>query len=198
MSDAQRKEQVTRDFILKLLSDEENARVSTAEAAPRLTEGAEYLDLEYLDRGVQRASATTAKTTMGRVLPRTAVSEETWRKVLAQLAGEPRAAQTQSLARVQNAVVAAVRRLSHDPGFAIHFAAYLAVNVLLIVINLVTTPGKYWFYWPLLGWGLGIAGHAYGVLRHSRRLARRAGPQNQSRSSTEPARASTDRRYTTR
>ena len=71
---------------------------------------------------------------------------------------------------------AAVRRLYHDPGFVIHFAAYLAVNVLLIVINLVTTPGKYWFYWPLLGWGLGIAGHAFGVLRHSRRPLRRARP----------------------
>ena len=34
------------------------------------------------------------------------------------------------------------------------------------MINLVTTPGKYWFYWPLLGWGLGIIRHAYGVLRH--------------------------------
>ena len=57
MSDAERREQVTRDAILKLLSDEDNGRVSTAEAAPRLTEGAEYLDLERLDRGVQRASA---------------------------------------------------------------------------------------------------------------------------------------------
>ena len=191
MSDAERKEQVTRDSILKLLSDEENARVSTAEAAPRLTEGAEYLDLEHLDRGVQRASATTAKTTMGRVLPRSAVSEETWRKILARLADGN---QPSSLVRVPDTVVAAVRRLYHDPGFAIHFAAYLAVNMMLIVINLVTTPGKYWFYWPLLGWGLGIAGHAYGVLRHSRRPMRRARPQNQSWNSTDAARASTGRR----
>jgi hypothetical protein len=170
MSDAERREQVTRDSILKLLSDEENARVSTAEAAPRLTERAEYLDLEYLDRGVQRASATTAKGTMGRVLPRSAVSEKTWRNIVERLAGEPRVSQTQSPADV---VGAAVRRLYHDPGFVIHFAAYLAVNILLIVINLATTPGKYWFYWPLLGWGLGIVGHAYGVLRHSKRSLQR-------------------------
>ena len=65
MSDAERREQIARDSILKLLSDEENARVSTAEAGPRLSEGAEYLDLERLDRGVQRASATTPKATMG-------------------------------------------------------------------------------------------------------------------------------------
>jgi hypothetical protein len=176
MSDVERREQVTRDSILKLLSDEENGRVSTAEAAPRLTEGAEYLDLEHLDRGVQRASAVTAKSTMGRVLPRGAVSAETWRKILAQLAGEPRLNQTLSLAGVQESVRAAVRRLSHDRGFVIHFAAYVAVNALLIAINLVTTPGKYWFYWPLLGWGLGIAGHTFGVLRHSRRSLRRKRP----------------------
>jgi 2TM domain len=172
MTDAQRAEQVTRDSILKLLTDEENAKVSTAEAASRLTEGAEYLDLEHLDQGVQRAKAATAKARMGHVLPRSAVSEETWRKILAQLAGETRMNQT-PLARVQETVGTAVRRLYHDPGFVIHFAAYLAVNILLIAINLATTPGKYWFYWPLLGWGLGIAGHAFCVLRHSRRSLRR-------------------------
>ena len=173
MSDAERREQIARDSILKLLSDGENGRVSTAEAAPRLSEGAEYLDPERLDRGVQRASATTAKATMGRVLPRSAVSEETWRKILAQLAGGN---QPSFPARARQTGVAAVRRLYHDRGFMIHFAAYLAVNVLLIVINLATTPGKYWFYWPLLGWGLGIVAHAYGVLRRPRRSLRRVRP----------------------
>ena len=179
MSDGKRAEQIIRDSILKLLSDEENARVSTAEAASGLTEGEEYLDLEDLDPGVQRAKAAT-KARMGHVLPRSAVSEETWGKILVQLTDESPLYQTQSRVSVQEAVGgtvgAAVRRLYHDPGFVIHFAAYLAVNALLIVINLVTTPGKYWFYWPLLGWGLGIAGHAFGVLRHSRRPVRRAHP----------------------
>ena len=82
MTDAKRAE-VVRDNILKMLSDEESA--STAETASRLTEGGEYLDLEHLDQGVQRAKAAT-KATMGHVLPRTAVSDETWSKILAQLA----------------------------------------------------------------------------------------------------------------
>ena len=180
MSDAERREQVTRDSVLKLLSDEENARVSTAEAASGLTEGEEYLDLEHLDQGVQRAKASTAKARMGHVLPHSAVSEETWGKILVQLTDETPMYQTQYPASVQETVGgtvgAAVRRLYHNPGFVIHFATYLAVNALLIVINLATTPGKYWFYWPLLGWGLGIVGHAYGVLRHSRRSLRRAHP----------------------
>jgi hypothetical protein len=84
MTDAKRAEQVARDDILKVLSGEEIAKVSTAEAASRLTEGGEYLDLEHLDQGVQRAKAAT-KVTMGHVLPRSAVSDETWRKVLARL-----------------------------------------------------------------------------------------------------------------
>jgi hypothetical protein len=44
MTDANRAAEVARDAILKLLSDEETARVSTAEAASGLTQGAEYLD----------------------------------------------------------------------------------------------------------------------------------------------------------
>jgi hypothetical protein len=85
MTDATRAEQDARDTILKLLSDEEIAKVSTAEAASDLTEGGEYLDLEHLDQGVQRAKAAT-KVTMGNVLPRSAVRDETWSKIIAQLA----------------------------------------------------------------------------------------------------------------
>ena len=48
-------EHVTRENILMLVSDDEVARVSTAETAPRLAEGDEFLDLDQLERGVQRA-----------------------------------------------------------------------------------------------------------------------------------------------
>jgi hypothetical protein len=85
MTDAKRSEQVTRDAILNLLTDEETARVSTAKVAIGLTEGAEYLDLEQLDQGVKRARAGTALT-MGHVLPRSAISQQTWSKILARLA----------------------------------------------------------------------------------------------------------------
>ena len=89
MTDAKRAEHVTRDTILKLLSNEEIARVSTAETASGLSEGEEYLDLEHLDQGVQRAKAAT-KVTMGHILPRSAVGDETWSKILAQLSGGTR------------------------------------------------------------------------------------------------------------
>ena len=84
MKNDKRSEYVTRDNILKTLSDDEVTSVSNAETEARLLDGDEYLDLEQLNRGVQRTFRTT--TPMGRVLPRKAVHENTWRKILAQLA----------------------------------------------------------------------------------------------------------------
>jgi hypothetical protein len=56
-----------------------------------------------------------------------------------------------------------MERLFRDRGFVIHAAVYLGVNVLLAVIDVFTSPESLWFYWPLLGWGLGLLGHAYAV-----------------------------------
>ena len=55
-------------------------------------------------------------------------------------------------------------QLLADPdirGVAVHLFIYLAVNALLIGINLTYSPGNLWFIWPLLGWGIGLAGHAW-------------------------------------
>ena len=57
MTNGKRAAQVTGDTILKLLSDEENARVATGAAGARVSEGDEYLDLLHLDQGVQEADA---------------------------------------------------------------------------------------------------------------------------------------------
>jgi hypothetical protein len=59
------------------------ARVSTAESAARLLDGEEYLDLEQLSVGVCRAQSTP--TPMGRVLPRSAIHQDTWVKILSQV-----------------------------------------------------------------------------------------------------------------
>ena len=72
-------------LISKLLSNDDIAKVSSAEAASGRTEGGEYLDLEHLGDGCS-ARQGRAKVTMGHALPRSAVSGETWRKILAQLA----------------------------------------------------------------------------------------------------------------
>ena len=84
MANPQRTEMVARETILKLLNDDEVAKVSSAEGAAALADGAEYVDLEQLDRGVQRATAA-AKVNMGHVIPRTSVSSDTWQRITTNL-----------------------------------------------------------------------------------------------------------------
>ena len=45
----------------------------------------------------------------------------------------------------------------------IHLVVYVLVNTGLIVINLSTDSKHLWFYWPLLGWGIGIFFHVLAV-----------------------------------
>ena len=47
-------------------------------------------------------------------------------------------------------------------GFYIHTTVFVLVNLALFVIN-VMVGGGWWFYWPLLGWGIGLGVHALGV-----------------------------------
>lgn len=56
------------------------------------------------------------------------------------------------------------KRVDEKLGFYMHLAVYIFVNGLLIVINLMTSPGTYWFLWPLFGWGIGLLFHGLGVL----------------------------------
>lgn len=44
-------------------------------------------------------------------------------------------------------------------GFYIHASVFVLVNLGLFVINALT-PGIWWFYWPLVGWGVGLTVHA--------------------------------------
>lgn len=43
--------------------------------------------------------------------------------------------------------------------FRTHLAVYAAVNVLLIIIDLLTSPGHIWFYWVTIFWGFGLLMH---------------------------------------
>lgn len=87
MQNATRSEYLTRDRVLKLLSDQEVSSVATAETADRLADGDEYLDLEQLHEGVQKSGSSAAP--MGRVLPRKAIHDSTWAKILKQLEAAP-------------------------------------------------------------------------------------------------------------
>ena len=47
-------------------------------------------------------------------------------------------------------------RIHRRQKFFEHFRSYLIVNMVLFVIDLLTSGGE-WFFWPLFGWGLGVA-----------------------------------------
>jgi hypothetical protein len=58
-----------------------------------------------------------------------------------------------------------MRAIKGRRGFYIHAAVYVLVNMLLIVINLVFVSGFLWFFFPLIGWGIGLTMHyLFGVL----------------------------------
>lgn len=44
-------------------------------------------------------------------------------------------------------------------GFQIHAVVYVLVNLLLLVINLTNLDGGIWFFYPLIGWGIGLTIH---------------------------------------
>lgn len=45
-----------------------------------------------------------------------------------------------------------------------HVFAYVIVNALLVAINWFTSGGLTWVVWPILGWGVGLAFHAWSAL----------------------------------
>ncbi len=53
-------------------------------------------------------------------------------------------------------------RVKELKGFYGHAATFVLVNLGLFVINLLT-GGPWWFFWPLIGWGIGLAAHAFNV-----------------------------------
>lgn len=57
----------------------------------------------------------------------------------------------------------AKKRVEDIRGFYIHLAIYLVVNGFIIAQNLIISPDALWFYWPLLGWGVGILIHGLSV-----------------------------------
>nr|WP_199000260.1 2TM domain-containing protein [Flavobacterium sp. ASV13] len=44
-----------------------------------------------------------------------------------------------------------------------HLTVYLLVNPIVIVVNIMTSPGYLWFIWCLMGWGIGLILHGLTV-----------------------------------
>lgn len=57
----------------------------------------------------------------------------------------------------------AQKRVKEIRSFYGNLTSYCIVIPALIIINLVTSPNDLWFYFPMLGWGIGVAAHGIGV-----------------------------------
>ena len=59
-------------------------------------------------------------------------------------------------------------------GFLIHSFFYVITNSGLIYLNLSSNSQNKWFYWPLLGWGFGLAMHfLFGILLFKRAIIKK-------------------------
>lgn len=66
----------------------------------------------------------------------------------------------------------AERRVDEIKGFHSHLIVFIVVNIFLFLLNYLTSPGDWWFYWPLLGWGIGFSMHAFHTFGHNLILGR--------------------------
>jgi hypothetical protein len=57
----------------------------------------------------------------------------------------------------------AKKKVENIKGFYGNLTSYIGVNIVLIFINLYTTPNHLWFYWPLMWWGVGVMFHGLKV-----------------------------------
>ncbi|TRX16457.1 2TM domain-containing protein [Flavobacterium franklandianum] len=60
----------------------------------------------------------------------------------------------------------AKKRVEEIKGFYGNLIAYVVVNIGLMVINLLTSPAYLWFFWPMLGWGIGVVFHGMKVFNY--------------------------------
>ena len=62
--------------------------------------------------------------------------------------------------------IKARKRVEEIKGFYGNLIAYVIVNIGLMVINLLTSPAHLWFFWPMLGWGVGVFFHGMKVFNY--------------------------------
>jgi len=60
----------------------------------------------------------------------------------------------------------AKKKVDNLKGFYSNLVSYCLIIPFLYFINVMTSPGYYWFWYPMLGWGLGLCFHAFAVFNH--------------------------------
>ncbi len=63
----------------------------------------------------------------------------------------------------QSAYQKAKKKVEAKIDFYKSLSIYVIVNILLIIINLTTSPEYFWFMWLLIGWGFAVFLHGLRV-----------------------------------
>ena len=90
-------------------------------------------------------------------------SEDFFRVKLPILKEKIKAMNTYSPSEEQMAYEKAAKRVEELKGFYGNLISYCIFIPFLFFINWKTSPGYYWAFWPMLGWGIGVAAHAFQV-----------------------------------
>ncbi len=70
-------------------------------------------------------------------------------------------------------------RVNELRSFYRNLLTYLMINVVIVIINLVTSPDRLWFYWVTIFWGIGLLFHAMTVFLGKGRLLGREWEEKQ-------------------
>ncbi len=60
----------------------------------------------------------------------------------------------------------AKKRVKAKKEFFEHLSTYLVMGGFFFLLNAITSFGNWWFFWPMLGWGIGVLFHylsVYGI-----------------------------------
>jgi hypothetical protein len=60
----------------------------------------------------------------------------------------------------------AERRIEELRRFYSHLLTYCMVNAGIFIINYLSSPHHWWFFWILFGWGIGLLCHGLSICRH--------------------------------
>ena len=55
------------------------------------------------------------------------------------------------------------KRVEEKKGFYGHLSVYLAMGVFFFTMNVLNWDGEFWFYFPLMPWGVGLLIHYFSV-----------------------------------
>ena len=60
----------------------------------------------------------------------------------------------------------AKKQVEEIKGFYGNLTAYIVINIFFLILNLKTSPEHLWFFWPMLGWGIGVIFHGFKVFNY--------------------------------